>query len=367
MPHFACLVPASHRLPQTGAGLICHRCQYWDISIVFVSIPTFRSCYRLQCGYILKDIRLYLECITLISFSDCKEESCISSRVDLLILSMGTKKLYLVLIYSSFSVTDFSGLTKNSEQILKYINYIVYFYPFQTWSGYCPFFFISVNRHETLPRGGFSSKEKLVSDLVETSHRVVWLRVKLVGALVMENRCGNGLVLPLYPPSSLSSCNEEQWLYSWREGTPSDPPPRPPPAPACLQWLCQQVDRWLGWVASGLCALSVIKERKKVYGLLVSGPPTDGMSSKHPPDSKSLEGPGRGCWVGGCGLQSAILKAAYWPRYWIILCSTVRQSGYTSKMNQIQPMFKYLWWYLHNVDAQNAAEVNANIFANIYL
>lgn len=29
---------------------------------------------------------------------------------------------------------------------------------------------------------------------------------------------------PSVPYSSLSSCNEEQWLYSWREGTPSDPP-----------------------------------------------------------------------------------------------------------------------------------------------
>lgn len=29
---------------------------------------------------------------------------------------------------------------------------------------------------------------------------------------------------PSVPPSSLCCCNEEQWLYSWREGTPSDPP-----------------------------------------------------------------------------------------------------------------------------------------------
>lgn len=95
---------------------------------------------------------------------------------------------------------------------------------------------------------------------------------------------------PSVPSSSLSSSNEEQWLYSWRAGTPSDPPPPPPPASASLQWLCWQANRWLGWVASGLCALSVIKGRKKVYGLLVSDPPNDGMSSKHPVISNLLRG-----------------------------------------------------------------------------
>ena len=117
---------------------------------------------------------------------------------------------------------------------------------------------------------------------------------------------------PSVPPSSLCCCNEEQWLYSWREGTPSDPhPTRPPPAHASPQWLCWQANRWLGWVASGLRALSVIKERKKVYGLLVSVPPTDGMSSKHP----AIPNLWRDWGGGGRGLQSAVLKATYWPRY----------------------------------------------------
>lgn len=41
---------------------------------------------------------------------------------------------------------------------------------------------------------------------------------------------------------------------------------------------------------------------------------------------------------------------------------TVQQSGCTSEMSQIRLTFEYLWSYLHNVDAQKATEVNANIF-----
>lgn len=91
-------------------------------------------------------------------------------------------------------------------------------------------------------------------------------------------------------------------------GDPKWPRPPPPPAPASLQWLCWQANRWLGWVASGLCALSVIKERKKVYGLLVSVPPTDGMSSKHPPISNLLRDWGGGVEGVGVGSNLALWK-----------------------------------------------------------
>lgn len=79
--------------------------------------------------------------------------------------------------------------------------------------------------------------------------------------------------------------------------------PSPPPASASLHWLHWQADRWLGWVASGLCALSVIKGRKKVYGLLVSDLPTDGMSSKHPPISDLSRG-----LVGVGGRRSVLFR-----------------------------------------------------------
>lgn len=65
---------------------------------------------------------------------------------------------------------------------------------------------------------------------------------------------------------------------------------------------------------------------------------------------------------GGRGLQSAVLKAAYWPSYRIMLWSAVRQSGCISEMSQIQLTLEYLWSHLHDVDAQKATEVNQNIF-----
>lgn len=56
-----------------------------------------------------------------------------------------------------------------------------------------------------------------------------------------------------------------------------------PPPESPSPFSAERANRWLSRVASGLCALSVIKGREKVYGLLVSVLPTDGMSSKHPP------------------------------------------------------------------------------------
>ena len=82
--------------------------------------------------------------------------------------------------------------------------------------------------------------------------------------------------LPLWPPAASPAVTKNNGFYSWREGTLSDPPPHTVALLASRQMT--------GRVASGLCALSVIKERKKVYGLLVSEPPTDGMSSKNPPN-----------------------------------------------------------------------------------
>lgn len=99
----------------------------------------------------------------------------------------------------------------------------------------------------------------------------------------MENRCGNGLVLPLYPPAASPAVMKNNGFIPEGRAPRVTTPPPPPLVSTSLQWLCWQANRWLAWVASGLCALSVIKERKKVYGLLVSVLPTDGMSSKHPP------------------------------------------------------------------------------------
>lgn len=123
---------------------------------------------------------------------------------------------------------------------------------------------------------------QIQSDSVESSCSVVWLWVKLVGAWMMENRCGNGLILLLDAAAAFPAVMKNNTFIPggrWPHMTPSFSSS----CPANLQWVCWQDSRWLGWVASGLCTLSVIKERKKVYGLLVIEPLTDGMSSKHPP------------------------------------------------------------------------------------
>lgn len=135
--------------------------------------------------------------------------------------------------------------------------------------------------------GLFQLQRKAASRTNE-SYSVVWLRVKLVEAILLENRCVNGLVHRLYPPAASPALMKNNGFIPEGRGPQVTPPP--PPASASLQWLCWQANRWLGWVASGLCALSVIKGRKKVYGLLVSDPPNDGMSSKHPAISNLLRG-----------------------------------------------------------------------------
>lgn len=170
-------------------------------------------------------------------------------------------------------------------------------------------------------------QRKLVSDWAESLYRVLWLRVKLVGALVMENRCGNGLVLPLYPPAASPAVMKNNgFIPGGRE--PPPPPSHPPPlVSTSLQRLCWQANRWLARVASGLCALSVIKEREKVYGLLVSMLPTDGMSSKHPPIPNlqrdwggNIEGVGVGCNLlfrePSSLLNDALCTSAAWLYEW---------------------------------------------------
>lgn len=191
-----------------------------------------------------------------------------------------------------------------------------------------------MNWHKTLPPGSFSYKENLFPDSVESSQRrELWLRVKLVGVLVMENRCGNGLVL--YPPWAASpAVMKNNGFIPEGRGPQSDPSSsssssRPPLAN--LQRLFWQANRWLGWVASGLCALSVIKERKKVYGLLVSVLPTDGMSNKHPAVPNLWRDRGGGVEGVGVGCNLPSWKQPTGFRYRIIFCSAVRQSGCTSE------------------------------------
>lgn len=82
----------------------------------------------------------------------------------------------------------------------------------------------------------------------------------------------------------------------------------------------ERANRWLSRVASGLCALSVIKGREKVYGLLVSVLSTDGMPSKHPPipnlQRDVMEGRGRrwGGKVGGRGCNLPLCTQQPLPR-----------------------------------------------------
>lgn len=188
---------------------------------------------------------------------------------------------------------------------------------------------------------------------------VAWLRVKPVGAPVMENRCGNGLVLRLYPTAvSLLVMKNNGYVPEGRG------PRVTLPLLLCLlcpslQWVCWQANRWRGWVASGLCALSVIKEKKRFMAYLLVSCRLMGcqVSMLGFQISWGWQGGwGRGC-AGGRGQQSAIVKAAHCRRYRI---KTVLRCG-TSGVSQIQQTFEYLW-YLRNGDAQKAAEVNANIF-----
>lgn len=82
------------------------------------------------------------------------------------------------------------------------------------------------------------------------------------------NRCGNGRALLLNPCSSIS-CNEEQWLYSWRRETSGGLDPKWPTSSSYRSCPRQSLSNCAGrptddcWVASGLPALSVIKGRKK--------------------------------------------------------------------------------------------------------
>lgn len=107
-------------------------------------------------------------------------------------------------------------------------------------------------------------------------------------------------------PLNTPSRGEEQWLYFWREGPPGVCLNRHPPSHST-----GRANRWLSRVASGLCALSVIKGREKVYGPLVSVLSTDGMSSKHPsiPNlQRDVMERGWGSWDGRwVWLQSAAL------------------------------------------------------------
>lgn len=159
----------------------------------------------------------------------------------------------------------------------------------------------------------------------------------------MENRCENGRAVLLHPTNSLSCCNEEQWLYSCMGGGPPEWPMSSssfcPPHPR--QSSGKPTDDC--WVASGLCALSVIKRRKKVYGLLVSEPQTDGMSSKHPPIPNLLRD-----WGGeeegglGRGQQPASQRAAHGPR-----CRAAQPDNLTMKQVKWVKLKRLINIYAH--------------------
>lgn len=119
--------------------------------------------------------------------------------------------------------------------------------------------------------GSSSYKENLYQR--ESWCSVVWLGVKPVGALVMENRCGNGLVLRLYPTALSPLVMKNNGCVPKGRG-PLVTFPAPPLlllllCPHSLHWVCWQANRWRGWVASGLCALSVIKEKKRFMAYLL--------------------------------------------------------------------------------------------------
>lgn len=101
----------------------------------------------------------------------------------------------------------------------KIIKWIVYFYSFR----FRLFFLLSLwtGRKHRLWAASVTKK---------TGIRLSWILVLSGLALSQAGRSpGDGKQVwkwtcsPSVPPSSLSSCNEEQWLYFWREGTPSHP------------------------------------------------------------------------------------------------------------------------------------------------
>lgn len=104
---------------------------------------------------------------------------------------------------------------------------MAYFFSFQTRSeNYC--FCYQRELAQNIAHRQLPLQRKPVSGSVGSSYSVVWLRVKPVGALVMENRCGNGLVLLLYPPAaSLAVMKNNGFIPEGRrpQVTPSPFPP----------------------------------------------------------------------------------------------------------------------------------------------
>ena len=104
--------------------------------------------------------------------------------------------------------------------------------------------FTTVNWRQTLPTGTFS----YISDSVESSYQVVWLGVKPVGALVMENRCGNGLALLLYPPAAFAAVMKNNGFIPEGRGPQVTPLPLLPllPTPVHSDSAGKPTDDWAG-------------------------------------------------------------------------------------------------------------------------
>lgn len=71
--------------------------------------------------------------------------------------------------------------------------------------------------------GLFQLQRKAASRTNE-SYSVVWLRVKLVEAILLENRCVNGLVHRLYPPAASPALMKNNGFIPEGRGPQVTPP-----------------------------------------------------------------------------------------------------------------------------------------------
>lgn len=103
---------------------------------------------------------------------------------------------------------------------------VFFFFSFRTWSANGHFGY-----HSELALNIAYRHVQLHIRSVESSHRVVWLGVNPVGALVMENRCGNGLVLLLYPPAACAAVMKNNGFIPEGRGPQVTPPHSSPSCP----------------------------------------------------------------------------------------------------------------------------------------